>query len=209
MVRSGGLFMPMKCFRVFCVAMLVCLPCAGQVQWPGTPAGQQAAAWLDAFNLGDHDAYLSFLEKNMPDRTKMIDAEMGFRSGTGGFDLKKVEDASSPTKIVALMQERASDQMARLTMEVAAEEPHAITGMGMRAIQRPADFPLPHMSQAELIAAVKKDLEKESAAGHFSGTMLIASGGKPVFEQAYGVADRASKTRNTVGTQFRIGSMNK
>src|SRR3954452_3003401 len=209
MVPSGGLSLHMKSFRVFCVAMLLSLSCAAQVQWPGTPAGKQAAAWLDAFNRGDRDAYLAFLQKNMPDRIKMIDAEMGFRSGTGGFDLKKVEDASAPTKIVALVQERASDQMARLTMEVAADEPHAITGMGLRAIQRPADFPLPHMSQAELITSVKKQLEKESAAGHFSGTMLIASGGKPVFEQAYGVADRASKTRNTVGTQFRIGSMNK
>ena len=201
--------MHMKSLRVFCAAMLLTLPCMGQVQWPGTPAGKQAAAWLEAFNRGDRDAYLAFLEKNMPDRVKMIDAEMGFRKGTGGFDLKKVEDASAPTKIVALVQERASDQMARMTMEVAAEEPHAITGMGLRAIPRPADFPLPHMGQAELIAAVKKELDKESAAGQFSGAVLIASGGKPVFEQAYGLADRASKTANTVGTRFRIGSMNK
>src|SRR3954451_16482909 len=111
--------MHLKSFRMFCVAIMLALPCVAQVQWPGTPAGKQAAAWLDAFNRGDRDAYLAFLQKNIPDRAKMIDAEMDFRKGTGGFDLKKVEDASAPTKIVALVQERASDQMARLTMEVA------------------------------------------------------------------------------------------
>ena len=78
--------MHIKSFRVFCVAMLLSLSCAAQVQWPGTPAGKQAAAWLEAFNRGDRDAYLAFLQKNMPDRVKMIDAEMGFRNGTGGFD---------------------------------------------------------------------------------------------------------------------------
>jgi CubicO group peptidase (beta-lactamase class C family) len=191
------------------LVMVACLPCFGQVQWPDTPAGRQAGAWLEAFNRGDRAAYLAFLEKNMPSRVQRIDQEMGFRRNTGGFDLKKVEDATTPTKIVALVQERESDQIGRMTLEVAAEEPHAIAGMGIRAIPRPADFALPHLSQSELIAATKAMLDKASAAGDFSGAVLIASHGKPVLEQAYGLANREAETPNTVGTRFRIGSMNK
>jgi hypothetical protein len=67
----------MKSFRIFWVVMLLTLPCAGQVQWPGTPAGKQAAGWLEAFNRGDRAAYLAFLEKNMPDRVKMENSLRG------------------------------------------------------------------------------------------------------------------------------------
>jgi D-alanyl-D-alanine carboxypeptidase len=39
--------------------------------------------------------------------------------------------------------------------------------------------------------------------------VLIAHKGKPVFAQAYGLADREHKIPNTLETRFRIGSMNK
>jgi CubicO group peptidase (beta-lactamase class C family) len=39
--------------------------------------------------------------------------------------------------------------------------------------------------------------------------VLIAHNGKPVFAQAYGLADREHKLSNTVKTRFHIGSMNK
>jgi hypothetical protein len=47
------------------------------------------------------------------------------RLGTGAFDVMKVEE-STPTKIVMLIQERTSDQLARFTVEVEPAAPHAI-----------------------------------------------------------------------------------
>src|ERR1700758_5142643 len=105
--------------------LLVSFICVAQTQFPDTPAGHQAAAWLESFNRGDHDAYRDFLQKNFPSRAEHVDQEMGFRRMTGGFDLKKIEE-SRPTKLTALVQERASDQMARLTVELADAEPHPI-----------------------------------------------------------------------------------
>jgi CubicO group peptidase (beta-lactamase class C family) len=43
----------------------------------------------------------------------------------------------------------------------------------------------------------------------FSGAILIAHNGKIALDQAWGMADEANHTRNTVDTQFCIGSMNK
>ena len=127
---------------------------------------------------------------------------------TGGFDFKKVEE-STPTKLVALVQERASDQFARLTLEVEAAEPHHISSLDLNAIPRPAEFTLPHLSQSELISAAKKNVEQEVAADRFAGAVLMAKDGKPVFAEAYGLADREHKIANTLKTRFRIGSMNK
>jgi CubicO group peptidase (beta-lactamase class C family) len=188
--------------------LLFAVMCAAQTQPPDTPAGHQCAAWLESFNRGDHDTYRDFLQKNFPSKVVELDQELGFRRMTGGFDFKKVEE-STPTRLVALVQERSSDQVARLALEVESSEPHHISKLDLQAIPRPADFPLPHLSQDDVIAATRKNIEREVASDRFAGAVLIAKNGKPVFAEAYGLADRERKTANTLKTRFRIGSMNK
>ena len=133
---------------------------------------------------------------------------MSFRQRTGGFDLKRIEE-STATKVAALVQERSSDQMARLILEVQAQEPHQITRIELSPIPRPAEFALPHLSESALLAATRKNIETEVAADRFAGAVLILKNGKPVFSEAYGLADREHKTPNMLKTRFRIGSMNK
>lgn len=198
----------MRLLKAVLFLLFATLLCVAQAQFPDTPAGHQAAAWLESFDRGDRDGYHDFLQKNFPARAAEADQAMAFRRMTGGFDLKKIE-ASTPTKLTALMQERASDQMARLTLEVAPGEPHTITNLDLEAVSRPSDFPLSHLSQDELIAAAKKMIAKAVADDTFSGAILLAKDGKPIFAEAYGLADREKKTPNTLKTRFRIGSMNK
>jgi D-alanyl-D-alanine carboxypeptidase len=188
--------------------LIIASPCLAQAQFPDTPAGNQAKAWLDSFNAGDAEKYKEFLRKNFPTNLARADGEMRFRRLTGGFDPRKVEE-STPTKLVALVQERIGDQFARLSVEVDAGEQHQITKLDLQAIQRPPDFALPHLSESELITALRKKLDEESTVDRFSGAALVARNGKPVFAQAYGLTDREKKAPNTVNTRFRIGSMNK
>jgi CubicO group peptidase (beta-lactamase class C family) len=179
-----------------------------QTQFPDTPAGNQAKAWLEVFNAGDAGKYREFMKKHSPSRVQNADRDIGFRQLTGGLDLKKVEE-SAPTKITGLVQERSSDQFGRMTLEVDANEPHHITRISLNAIQRPPDFALPQLSEDQLITALRKKVDEEVTAGRFSGAVLLGKDGKPVFAQAYGLADREKKTPNTLNTKFRIGSMNK
>jgi D-alanyl-D-alanine carboxypeptidase len=179
-----------------------------QTRLPDTPAGHQLSAWLENFNRGDQDAFREFLQKNYPSAVERLSRTMQFRRVTGGFDFERVED-STPTKLVALVQERNSDQMARLTMEVDASDPHQIKSVELRAIPRPAEFALPHLSQAELIAATRTELKQAVGADRFAGAVLVVKEGKPVFAEADGFGDREHKTPNTLKTRFRIGSMNK
>jgi len=92
---------------------------------------------------------------------------------------------------------------------VESAEAHHITSVELRAIPRPAEFALPHLSQSELISSTRKELEHAVAADRFSGAVLVEKDGKPVFSEADGLADREHKTPNTLKTRFRIGSMNK
>ena len=197
-----------KVAAVLFLGLLFVVPtCKAQTELPNTPAGNQARGWLDSFNAGDAEKHKEFLRKNAPSRLERADREMGFREMTGGFDLKKVEE-SAPTKIVALVQERASDQFARLTIEVDAAEPHQITRFALQGTARPPEFALPHVSEGELLTQLKKKLD-EAGADRFSGVALVAKNGKTVFAQAYGMSDREKKTANSLKTRFRLGSMNK
>jgi CubicO group peptidase (beta-lactamase class C family) len=133
---------------------------------------------------------------------------MDFRQQTGGFDLKQASDCAA-TSCSAIVQERDSDQFASMVVEVDPAEPHAIKRIDLRAIPRPAGFAITRMTEAAALKAFHGYLEQAAAAGRFSGAALVAKNGKPVFTAVYGMADRDKKVPNQLGTQFRIGSMNK
>jgi CubicO group peptidase (beta-lactamase class C family) len=59
--------------------------------------------------------------------------------------------------------------------------------------------------QTQLASAV----ESSAAANTFSGIVLVACEGHPIFSAANGKADRATGTPITVNTRFNLGSMNK
>ena len=175
---------------------------------PDTAAGNQFAAWLAAFNSGDREQMETLAShfSNAVDRN--TEGMLDFYRRTGGFELKKIEE-SEDTKLIGLFQERNSDQMARFVMEVDSAEPHKITTWNARPVNRPSEFVLPRLSQADLLAALREKLTKDAAADRFAGAVLLAKDGKPVFTGAYGMADREKKVSNTLDTKFRIGSMNK
>src|SRR5687768_261741 len=126
---------------LFTAALLLFISpaCLAQTPFPDTPAGKQAKGWLEAFNAGDAEKHKEFLRKNAPTRLDRADREMGLRQMTGGFDVKKVEE-STRTKIVTLVQERASDQLARFTLEVGSGPQHQITRLALEGIARPPEF---------------------------------------------------------------------
>ena len=112
-----------------------------------------------------------------------------FRDRIGGFDLKKIEN-ETPTAVTALLQEHTSDRFARIVPEVEAAEPHGVVSIDMHPVERPAEFALKPMTEQELIAALRLHLQEEVAADKFAGAVLVAKNGKPIFAQAYGLADR-------------------
>lgn len=59
------------------------------------------------------------------------------------------------------------------------------------------------------IAAIGAFADQLTRQGAFSGVILIAKDGKPVFQRAYGLADRSLNVANTVDTKFNLGSINK
>lgn len=192
------------------VVLFACLlvPTAAVPQVPDTPVGRLFAAWLAAYNSGSADTLRRFLETSFPSRVPMIERDMMMRlNADGGLDLKKVEEAS-PTRLVAILKMRDLEEYTRVvaTVDTAARR---IDSLGVMLIPRPPEFPTARTTEAAALDSLRARVERESAAGQFSGAVLVAKHGRPIFSGAYGLADRERHTPNTLDTKFRLGSMNK
>jgi len=180
-----------------------------QSQVPDTPAARQLTRWLESFNANDRAVREQFIREHFPSRPNQnADQDLAFRAQTGGFDLLKVEEATA-TRVSALLSERGSDTAARMTIEVEPAEPHRILRVGLQAVPRPPEFAVARLTEAQLVAAMPREIEKRVAADQFAGTVLVARNGKTIFSGAYGPADRERGVPNRIDTQFRNGSMNK
>jgi len=173
-----------------------------------TPAARQGSAWLRYFSDSPDETFRAFVRERFPSRADRLDDDLELREVTGGFDMRTIEE-SSPTRWIALVQERDSDQFARLTIDVADAEPHLIIGLDLRAVAAPAGFSLPHLGEGELLAQLKQRLDHQAVADRFAGAVLVARDGAVMYAEAYGLADRERKVGNRLETRFRIGSMNK
>jgi CubicO group peptidase (beta-lactamase class C family) len=138
----------------------------------------------------------------------LVEAELAFRRATGGFDLKKVLE-STPARIRVLVQERDGDQMAEGQMEVEPAAPHRIARWDLLVVPRPAEFALPRMTEVEALKALKDRIDQLVRQERFSGSVLVARHGKPVFIDVRGMQDREKKIPNRLDTKFNLGSMNK
>lgn len=165
--------------------------------------------WLDAFNASNELELAAFAKHLAPEIAKDFPSasdQLDFREQTGGFDIKKTEEAT-PKKFVAIVKERGADQYARVVVELDAA--NRVRKLDLKLVPTPAEYRPARLSEADAIAALRAELDALVAKDTFSGVVLVAKNGKPIFAQAYGMADREKKIANTLDTRFRIGSMNK
>ena len=71
----------------------------------------------------------------------------------------------SDTQATALVQERDSDQFARVELTVGAAVPHVISSLNVAATPRPANFPIPRLTADEAINGIQKVLSEALRTG--------------------------------------------
>ncbi len=64
-------------------------------------------------------------------------------------------------------------------------------------------------NDTDLVKQVGTYLDEAAAGDKFSGAVLIAKNGQPLFKKAYGFANKENSIANNVDTKFDLGSMNK
>ncbi|THD61379.1 serine hydrolase [Phenylobacterium sp.] len=174
-----------------------------------TPASEQARRLLQAFTTGDDASFLAAIKAIDPNTRRKPEEWLEMRQNLAKLQFHALSQAT-PTHAEILVYDGDREDWARLVVDVQAEPPHALTAMSIHMARRPDDVPAtPKLQPPELIAALKERLTHDAATGDFDGAVLVAQRGKPIFQAAYGEADREHRTPNAVETQFRFGSMGK
>jgi CubicO group peptidase (beta-lactamase class C family) len=186
------------------------------VTLPDTPAGKQLAAWLAALNTGQRETLRQFVAENFappPNGTLPIDGIAGRHFGTynstRGLDVRKIE-TSSPERVTAVVQARRLGNWMTVGMNVTAQPPHKILGMGFRNTAAPAELlPRNRLTEKEIGEKVDDLLTKLVESNAFSGVVVVALDGRPIYQRACGLASRAWNAPNRADTKFNVASLGK
>jgi len=104
-------------------------------------------------------------------------------------------------------QSRLAEDWYRITCPVEAAAPRGIVGASFRLVPRPASLaPAGRMTGPAMAAELDRYLPKLVEAGLFTGVVLFAKDGQPLFEKAYGRGDHGPFTPDS---RFGLASINK
>lgn len=188
------------------LTLLVLCLAAGLTAHADMPARKVLEAWIEAFNTQDLAKAAAFDAAHTPPRSVATSAP--FRFTTGGFTVVRFEK-EEPTTVIALVQEKNSDTVARASLSVADDKAGKISAFEVRMVPRPEDIAIKRMSTEEALAMTSLRVDALAASDLFAGVVLVAKSDKVVLERFVGHSDRDTKRPISPETQFRIGSMNK
>jgi CubicO group peptidase (beta-lactamase class C family) len=176
---------------------------------PHTPAARQLSGLLSTCNSGELARMRSFGSSRAgPAMSGLTGRVISFYREARAVDVATVGE-SGPAEIVVQARSTVSDQWYRISLTVDATPSAAITSFNWLAIPAPAAAAKMRRVDREIVAEGEAYLERLSKADMFSGVILVAKGRKPIFEKAYGLADRDRGISNTIETQFDLASVTK
>lgn len=179
-------------YRFFAPLLILLLATAAPAAMPE----QTLRDWLEAFNAEGGEALEQFGAR-MAEPNAMYTRDI--REETGGLDLVEIE-SSEPARLVAMTRERASGLLRRVTLELEQPGSERVKSIDLRALP---------VAQDVAIAAMDDFAERLAAADRFSGVVAIAQNGHPIYQRAFGMADRDMSEQATLDTRFFFASQGK
>ena len=181
---------------------------------PDTPAGRQLNGWLRVFASGNQDDFVRFIaehySKSLLDQDTAIDhagREARTYLDARSFDVRSIEKTSAQ-EITVLAQAALTGLWFRLTMKVEAQSPYAITEYTRQRIHPPAGSRR-QLNERELVKEIDAFMNKLAAVDAFSGTLLVAKDGKPIYKTVHGMASKAYNVPNRIDTKLNLASIGK
>lgn len=173
-----------------------------------TPVLQVFKQWLEAFNSGDAARISGFWQKyGQNGGQDHVAGDLRLRQMTGEMTIDRVEENTATHLVVRMKESRGV--WSESTMDLASTNPPTVASLMGHPVPAPQSTESAATSNEELANRVREHVKGMGGSDAFSGAILVASKGKIILEQAWGMSDMATQAANTPNTQFCIGSMNK
>ena len=180
----------------------------GDIKLPETPAGQIFRDFIDAYNTGNEGYLKSFAEKHYAKEIEdKVDywMEIYYRFGPASMFSISID---KPYDIEVWLHGKFTNAWFGVEL-ILKEETGKIKATGLLTGQQPDNAPDISVPEKELPGKLSSYLTTLSDSGYFSGTVLVAKDGAPVFEGAYGYANKELNMLNGIDTRFNLASITK
>jgi D-alanyl-D-alanine carboxypeptidase len=182
---------------------------------PDTVQGRCVLAYVAAFNSGDDDLmrqfFTDYLAVSSLERVPMEDRlalTHRLRDDAGALELRAVRELTEDGAEVVLAG--SDGRLLLFGFRFEPEVPHGLLGIRVEpAGEQDLAPPPPPMTLEQALAAVEEAVGSAVALDEFSGTVLVARGGEPVLQRAWGLACKEFEVPNRVDTRYNLGSINK
>ncbi len=183
-----------------------------------TPSNAEARlrALVAAVNTGDAGTVRAFVEANYAPAflaVAPLDYHVDFvlgntRGRPNGLELAGVDAAGSGPARAAL-RNRLTEEIDSLLVWTEPTAPFRINRVGGRPGAGGGVRPETARTDADRVRELDQLVRKLAAADEFSGVVLFAKDGKPLYFEAFGVANRDYDIPVAKDTRFNLGSANK
>lgn len=199
--------------RSFLLFLVSLTAVAGIFAQDPTAAERQGRAFIEALSTGDRAKVRSFVDANfnsemlgLPMEQHLNFASMHYDTSRG-YEVVSVQE-TIPNGAALLLKNKLTGLYAAMFFIVEDKAPFKIKGIGGRPPKAPAAA-----NRTLDNAAISKEMEgflkRLAEADVFSGAVLLAKDGVPVYKAAYGIANKDYGVPNKIDTKFNLGSMNK
>ena len=180
-----------------------------------SPATKRAREVVALINTATPAAIRAYVDSAFAGRMRSlpmgahIDFFMGQHEQSGGFDWVEVQEEAQG-RTTALLKQKLTGDYTAISVQVEPSAPYRIAGIGGRPPRAKAAAAAPSVSSdAEMAEAIKQYVTTLVKADVFSGAVLLAKDGKPIYAGAFGEANKDFDVPNKLDTKFNLGSMNK
>jgi CubicO group peptidase (beta-lactamase class C family) len=133
---------------------------------------------------------------------------LGLITRLGPFDLLEALP-TRPGRASMRVRSQKTGGIFEVSLELEEGAGRGVLGIDLDEVAESSADDAPKKNDAELAAAVDAAVSALAARDAFSGVVLLARGGEPFFEKAWGVADRNTAVPNRIDTKFNVGSIGK
>ena len=186
---------------------------------PGVGATAQAVAreLVAALDSPDSATRAAFLARTVDEKTLATrGAEFGqllrrLHEQGGGFDIVKLEPVGRDTFLT--VRSRAHPRLALVDLAWSRDDSTRLRDLEVLKAWNPAvdsiAWPATRLGEREVVATIARNVDRLARLGAFSGTVLVASGDRVIFERGYGWANLDDSVRNGPRTRYTTASMGK
>jgi len=181
--------------------------------FPDTPAGKRAKEVLALLNGTSSHNLDDYIQNDFAPQFRdafPLEGHKGafqrVHDNNGILELAAVT-SSDTYNLQIVLKAGNREAWLNMTVQVEPDTPHRIIRLGFRPGTRPAESK--EENSPASLGELHSYLVKKTEENEFSGAVLIAKDGNPIFKNVYGYAYKGFKVSNQIETKFNLASIGK